>query len=63
MRTIQNEINELKKQVKSARVTPEGKPLEGSASPVEVKIQQLTEVSLRLTCDLTNFCESILGIC
>lgn len=44
VRTIQDEINELKKQVKPAPVTPEGKPVEAAPSPVELKIQQLTEV-------------------
>ncbi|CAL5195062.1 unnamed protein product [Lathyrus oleraceus] len=44
VRTTQNEINELKKQVKPAPVTPDGKALETSPpSPVELKIQQLTE--------------------
>ncbi|XVF72976.1 hypothetical protein PTKIN_Ptkin12aG0164100 [Pterospermum kingtungense] len=43
VRTIQDEINELKKQVKPAPVTPEGKPVEAAPSPAELKIQQLTE--------------------
>ncbi|XWS76837.1 hypothetical protein CRYUN_Cryun01aG0211900 [Craigia yunnanensis] len=43
VRTIQNEINELKKQVKPTPVTPEGKPVEAAPSPLELKIQQLTE--------------------
>ncbi|KAK7285752.1 hypothetical protein RJT34_20533 [Clitoria ternatea] len=45
VRTIQNEINELKKQVKPTPVTPDGKPLQESSppSPVELQIQQLTE--------------------
>ncbi|KAK6919929.1 Protein of unknown function DUF4079 [Dillenia turbinata] len=45
VRTIQNEINELKKQVKPVPVTPEGTPLPDAqpSSPVEIKIQQLTE--------------------
>ncbi|XVE73660.1 hypothetical protein DITRI_Ditri11bG0136600 [Diplodiscus trichospermus] len=43
VRTIQNEINELKKQVKPTPVTSEGKPVEAAPSPVELKIQQLTE--------------------
>ncbi|GMI98474.1 hypothetical protein like AT3G61870 [Hibiscus trionum] len=43
VRTIQNEINELKKQVKPAAVTPEGKPVEAPPSPVELEIQKLTE--------------------
>ncbi|KAM6583816.1 hypothetical protein CsatB_010818 [Cannabis sativa] len=43
VRTIQNEINELKKQVKPVPVTPEGKPVEAPPSPVDLKIQQLTE--------------------
>ncbi|XWS35928.1 hypothetical protein CRYUN_Cryun20dG0038600 [Craigia yunnanensis] len=43
VRTIQNEINELKKQVKRTPVTPEGKPVEAAPSPVELKVQQLTE--------------------
>ncbi|KAJ6955601.1 hypothetical protein NC652_006880 [Populus alba x Populus x berolinensis] len=40
---MQNEINELKKQVKPTPVTPEGTPVESAPSPVELKIQQLTE--------------------
>lgn len=45
VRTIQNEINELKKEVKPVAVTPEGTPVENpKPSPVEAKIQQLTEV-------------------
>ncbi|KAK9279416.1 hypothetical protein L1049_013095 [Liquidambar formosana] len=44
VRTIQNEINELKKQVKPTPVTPEGSPpAELAPSPVELEIQQLTE--------------------
>ncbi|PHT74720.1 hypothetical protein T459_21997 [Capsicum annuum] len=44
VRTIQNEINELKKEVKPVPVTPEGTPAEPpKPSPVEAKIQQLTE--------------------
>ncbi|KAJ4957091.1 hypothetical protein NE237_013874 [Protea cynaroides] len=49
VRTIQNEINELKKQVQPASVAPEGATLSAAAStsvslsPVEAKIQQLTE--------------------
>ncbi|CAJ1976018.1 unnamed protein product [Sphenostylis stenocarpa] len=44
VRTIQNDINELKKQVKPTPVTPDGKPVEeASPSPVELQIQQLTE--------------------
>ncbi|RZB49772.1 hypothetical protein D0Y65_052607 [Glycine soja] len=44
VRTIQNDINELKKQVKPNPVTPDGKPVEEAApSPVELQIQQLTE--------------------
>ncbi|KAJ8900664.1 hypothetical protein K2173_025441 [Erythroxylum novogranatense] len=43
VRTVQNEINELKKQVKPTPVTPEGKPVEAAPSPVDLKIQQLTE--------------------
>jgi len=46
VRTIQNDINELKKQVKPTPVTPDGKPVEGALpSPVELQIQQLTEVA------------------
>ena len=46
VRTIQNDINELKKQLKPAPVTPDGKSLENSPpSPVELEIQKLTEVS------------------
>ncbi|XP_028063931.1 uncharacterized protein LOC114267135 [Camellia sinensis] len=44
VRTTQDEINELKKQVKSVAVTPEGTPVEPPPpSPVQAKIQQLTE--------------------
>ncbi|KAG5056302.1 hypothetical protein AAZX31_03G238400 [Glycine max] len=44
VRTIQNDINDLKKQVKPTPVTPDGKPVEeASPSPVELQIQQLTE--------------------
>ncbi|XP_027351759.1 uncharacterized protein LOC113862770 [Abrus precatorius] len=43
VRTIQNEINELKKQVNPTAVTPDGKPVEAPPSPVELQIQQLTE--------------------
>ncbi|KAE8699625.1 vegetative cell wall protein gp1-like [Hibiscus syriacus] len=43
VRTIQNEINELKKQVTPAAVTPEGKPVEAPPSSVELEIQKLTE--------------------
>ncbi|KAH7860967.1 hypothetical protein Vadar_020042 [Vaccinium darrowii] len=44
VRTTQDEINELKKQVKPVAVTPEGTPVEPPApSPVEAKIRQLTE--------------------
>ncbi|KAK8588096.1 hypothetical protein V6N12_022553 [Hibiscus sabdariffa] len=43
VRTIQNEVNELKKQVKPAAVTPEGKPVEAPPSPVELQIQKLAE--------------------
>lgn len=46
VRTIQNEITELKKQVKPAPVTPEGTPVQVAPSPVELQIQQLTEVRL-----------------
>lgn len=49
VRTIQNEINELKKQVAPAAVTPDGKPVEAPPSPTELKIQELTEVCLNLT--------------
>lgn len=44
VRTTQNEINELKKQVKPTPVTPDGTPVETAPSPVNLKIQQLTEV-------------------
>lgn len=47
VRTIQNEITELKKEVKPVPVTPDGtssQPL--IPSPIESKIQQLTEVTL-----------------
>ncbi|KAF4384508.1 hypothetical protein F8388_003815 [Cannabis sativa] len=51
VRTIQNEINELKKQVKPVPVTPEGKPVEAPPSPVDLKIQQLTESLLEKPVD------------
>jgi len=49
VRTIQNDINELKNQLKPTPVTPDGKQVEEaspspSPSPVELQIQQLTEV-------------------
>ncbi|KAM7476555.1 hypothetical protein LguiB_023798 [Lonicera macranthoides] len=44
VRTIQEEINELKKQVKPVAVTPDGTPVEPpKPSPIEAKIQQLSE--------------------
>ncbi|CAN0884823.1 hypothetical protein LINGRAHAP2_LOCUS14955 [Linum grandiflorum] len=43
VRTIQNDITELKKQVKPAAVAPDGTPLQSPPSPVEAKIQQLAE--------------------
>nr|GEX02289.1 hypothetical protein CTI12_AA439240 [Tanacetum cinerariifolium] len=43
VRTIQNEINELKKQEKPAAVTPEGTPVPAPPSPLQTKIQQLSE--------------------
>uniref|UniRef100_A0A803M3C1 Uncharacterized protein n=2 Tax=Chenopodium quinoa TaxID=63459 RepID=A0A803M3C1_CHEQI len=46
IRTIQNEISELKKQVKPVAVTPDGSPASDNPappSPIESKIQQLTE--------------------
>lgn len=44
VRTVQNEINELKKQVKPVPVTPDGSPPDQvPPSPVQAKIQQLTE--------------------
>ncbi|CAI9768843.1 unnamed protein product [Fraxinus pennsylvanica] len=45
VRTIQDEINELKKQVKPVAVTPDGTPPAEppKSSPVEAKIQLLTE--------------------
>lgn len=47
VRTTQNEINELKKQVKPLPVTPEGTPVQPpKPSPVEARIQQLTEVQV-----------------
>jgi hypothetical protein len=47
VRTTQNEISELKRQVKPTPVTPEGTPVEAAPSPVELKIQQLSEVRLQ----------------
>lgn len=44
VRTIQNEINELKKQVKPVAVAPDGSPpANASPSPIETNIQKLTE--------------------
>ncbi|KAL7083094.1 hypothetical protein ACP275_14G140500 [Erythranthe tilingii] len=48
VRTIQEEVSELKKQVKPVPVTPDGGPAAAapatpSSSPIEAKIQQLTE--------------------
>ncbi|XP_051145213.1 uncharacterized protein LOC127261081 [Andrographis paniculata] len=45
VRTIQEEINQLKKQVQPAAVTPDGSlpPEPPKPSPAELKIQQLTE--------------------
>lgn len=44
VRTVQDEINELKKQVKPIPVTPDGTPAEPpKPSPIDTKIQQLTE--------------------
>lgn len=46
VRTIQEEVNELKKQVKPVAVTPDGGPPAAppALSPLEAKIQQLSEV-------------------
>ena len=46
VRTIQTEINELKKQVQPVPVNPAGTPPPEppKPSPIELKIQQLTEV-------------------
>jgi hypothetical protein len=44
VRTIQNDINELKKQVQPTPVSPDGKSVQTSPpSPLELQIQQLTE--------------------
>ncbi|KVH91076.1 Protein of unknown function DUF4079 [Cynara cardunculus var. scolymus] len=44
VRTLQDEINDLKKQEKPVAVTPEGTPLQPTTpSPVQAKIQQLSE--------------------
>ncbi|KAH9627557.1 hypothetical protein KSS87_005611 [Heliosperma pusillum] len=43
VRTIQNEITELKKQAKPVAVAPDGTPVNAPPSPVETQIQQLTE--------------------
>lgn len=45
VRTIQDEINDLKKQLKPLAVTPDGStpPADPSPSPLEAKIQQLTD--------------------
>lgn len=46
VRTIQDEINELKKQIKPVAGTPDGSPpaQPPAPSPVEAKIEQLTQV-------------------
>lgn len=64
VRTTQNEINELKKQVKPTPVTPDGTPVETAPSPVKLKIQQLTEVGALVTmliCHLSQITEARLG--
>ncbi|WJX28204.1 hypothetical protein P8452_16953 [Trifolium repens] len=44
VRTIQNDVNELKKQVKPVPITPDVNSVESSPpSPLELQIQQLTE--------------------
>ncbi|KAH6755136.1 plant/protein [Perilla frutescens var. hirtella] len=43
VRTIQEEINQLKKQLKPVAVTPDGSPPPQPPSPLEAQIQQLTE--------------------
>ncbi|KAM5555738.1 hypothetical protein ABKV19_023584 [Rosa sericea] len=43
VRTIQNEISELKKQEKPTPVTPDGTPVEAPPSPVALQIKQLSE--------------------
>ncbi|GER50431.1 rhomboid-related intramembrane serine proteasefamily protein [Striga asiatica] len=44
VRTLQDEINELKKQVRPVAVSPDGNPTPAEPpSPVEAKIEQLTE--------------------
>ena len=59
VRTIQNDINDLKKQVKPNPVTPDGKPVEEAApSPVELQIQQLTEVGTKSVLKQYNVCLS-----
>lgn len=64
VRTIQEEINELKKQVKPTPVTPDGKPLEAAPqpSPVELKIQKLTEVALLLLAAVCYYPAKFYGI-
>lgn len=44
VRTIQDEINQLKKEVKPVAVAPDGSTPPQPPSPVEAKIQQLSEV-------------------
>lgn len=49
VRSLQNEITELKKQVKAVPVTPDGTGAPSQSpnpSPIELKIQELTEVTL-----------------
>ncbi|KAK6134266.1 hypothetical protein DH2020_032002 [Rehmannia glutinosa] len=56
VRTIQDEINELKKQVKPVAVTPDGNPAAEppKPSPVEAKIQQLTEKVFSDQCSILD---------
>ena len=48
VRTIQDEINQLKKELKPVAVAPDGSPPSQPPppSPLDAKIQQLTEVNL-----------------
>ncbi|KAL8140174.1 hypothetical protein V2J09_006195 [Rumex salicifolius] len=48
VRTSQDEINELKKQVKPVAVTPDGTPDPSPPSPIQTKIQELTEERKKL---------------
>lgn len=56
VRTIQEEITELKMQVKPVAVTPDGTPAAEppKPSPLDSKIQQLTEVNFIIFCNSSS---------